>query len=376
MRRLGLSLAFVIVVMTWGGTPCLAHVFQFTNVHVVLKSDETFQVDMTVDVDALALGLPPSLQSATLAARLRELDADQREFAKSNAESTLQKRVRIRFDGAEVVGRTTFPQYTGEVSGEGETATFFGTTARFQGAIPTLAKEFTFGASRTFPVVNLTIDDETTQQSEKYILGASEDSPRFRLHEPAQKRDHLGTAIRYGVLGYEHIVPKGLDHILFVLGLFLLSTKWRPLLWQVTAFTIAHSLTLALAVCGVVSLSSRVVEPLIAASIAYVAIENVVTTNLKPWRPAVVFGFGLLHGMGFASVLRELGLPQGELVTALLMFNVGVEFGQLSVVLLAFLAVGWFRQKEWYRLRITVPASVMIAGVGLYWCVTRAIGIA
>ena len=122
-------------------------------------------------------------------------------------------------------------------------------------------------------------------------------------------------ARQYLVLGYTHILPKGLDHILFVLGIFLLSPRVKPMLLQVTAFTIAHSITLGLSIYGVVSLPSRVVEPLIALSIAYVAIENLVTRELKPWRLALVFMFGLLHGLGFAGVLRELGLPRDEFLT-------------------------------------------------------------
>ena len=130
---------------------------------------------------------------------------------------------------------------------------------------------------------------------------------------------------QYLWLGYTHILPKGLDHILFVLGLFLLSPRLKTLLLQVTAFTIAHSITLGLSMYGIVSLPPRVVEPLIALSIAYVAIENLLTRELKPWRVALVFMFGLLHGLGFAGVLRELGLPRDEFLTALLTFNLGVE---------------------------------------------------
>jgi len=176
---------------------------------------------------------------------------------------------------------------------------------------------------------------------------------------------------QYLWLGYTHILPKGLDHILFVLGLFLLSPRIRTLLLQVTAFTIAHSITLGLSMYGIVSLPSRVVEPLIAFSIAYVAIENLVTRELKPWRIALVFMFGLLHGLGFAGVLRELGLPRNEFLTALLTFNLGVEFGQLSVIAAAALAVGAFMMKPWYRRAIVIPASCAIAAIGVYWTVTR-----
>jgi hypothetical protein len=115
-------------------------------------------------------------------------------------------------------------------------------------------------------------------------------------------------------------------------GLFLLSLRWRPLLLQISAFTLAHSITLGLTMYGVVSLPARLVEPLIAASIVYVAVENLVTSELKPWRIALVFSFGLLHGMGFAGVLRDVGLPRPQFLTALLAFNAGVEAGQPTVI--------------------------------------------
>ncbi|NVO27890.1 HupE/UreJ family protein [Donghicola sp. C2-DW-16] len=176
----------------------------------------------------------------------------------------------------------------------------------------------------------------------------------------------------YIPVGFDHILPQGLDHILFVLGLFFLSTRMRPLLWQVSAFTIAHTVTLALGIMGLVSVPSAIVEPLIAASIAFVAIENIKVKGLSPWRPVVVFGFGLLHGLGFASVLGEFGLPQAQFVPALIGFNVGVEVGQLTVISLAYLAVGlWFGDKPWYRRYISNPASAVIGLIGLYWVIER-----
>jgi hypothetical protein len=179
-------------------------------------------------------------------------------------------------------------------------------------------------------------------------------------------------ALQYLWLGYTHILPKGLDHILFVLGIFLLSPRWKTMLLQVTAFTVAHSITLGLSIYGVVSLPSRIVEPLIALSIVYVAVENLVTRELKPWRLALVFTFGLLHGLGFAGVLRELGLPREEFLTALLTFNLGVEGGQLTVIAAALVAVAPFMKKGWYRQRVVVPASLLIAAIGLYWTLVRA----
>ena len=173
-------------------------------------------------------------------------------------------------------------------------------------------------------------------------------------------------------LGFTHIVPYGLDHVLFVLGIFLLGKQPKQVLAQVTAFTVAHSLTLALSMFGVWSLPSRIVEPLIAVSIAYVAIENVLLSELRRWRVAVVFTFGLLHGLGFAGVLSELGLPRSQFLTALLSFNLGVEAGQLAVVAVAFLLLAWpWSQRVWYRSRIVVPASALIGCVALYWTIER-----
>jgi hypothetical protein len=147
----------------------------------------------------------------------------------------------------------------------------------------------------------------------------------------------LATFAAYIPVGFEHILPMGLDHILFVLGLFFLSTHLKPLLWQISAFTLAHTVTLALGALGYVNIPGSIVEPIIAASIVYVAVENIVSDKLHRWRPIVIFVFGLLHGLGFASVLGEFGLPAGQFVPALIGFNIGVEFGQLTVISLAFL---------------------------------------
>lgn len=149
----------------------------------------------------------------------------------------------------------------------------------------------------------------------------------------------LGTFNYYIPVGFEHILPMGLDHILFVLGLFFLSTRMGPLLWQISAFTLAHTVTLALGALGYVNIPGNIVEPIIAASIVYVAVENIVSDKLHRWRPLVIFVFGLLHGLGFASVLGEFGLPADQFIPALIGFNVGVELGQLTVIAIAFLLV-------------------------------------
>ena len=176
----------------------------------------------------------------------------------------------------------------------------------------------------------------------------------------------------YLVIGFEHIIPKGLDHILFVIGLFLLAPRLKPIVLQVSMFTLAHTATLALGISGVIALSPQIVEPLIALSIAAVCVENLFSHRARRGRLVMVFLFGLLHGLGFAGVLSDIGLPGGRFVSSLLAFNIGVELGQLCVVLACFALVGWwFGSRSWYRKVVVIPASLIIGAVGLFWFVQR-----
>ena len=167
--------------------------------------------------------------------------------------------------------------------------------------------------------------------------------------------------------GFEHIIPEGLDHILFVLGLFFSSLKFRSLLIQVTAFTLAHSITLALAAIGLVKLQLSVVEPLIFLSIVWVALENTLFKQTTKWRPLVVFSFGLLHGLGFAALLTEYGLPKDSFISLLLAFNIGVELGQLAVLVIAFILVRAILINSKNKNKLKIPASIAIGSVGLFW---------
>jgi hydrogenase/urease accessory protein HupE len=176
----------------------------------------------------------------------------------------------------------------------------------------------------------------------------------------------------YVKLGFEHIIPLGLDHILFVVGLYLLSPKLKNIIWQATAFTVAHTLTLMMSMKNIIVAPPDIVEPIIALSIVFIAIENLITSTLQPWRVALVFAFGLVHGMGFASALNEIGIPRDAFFSSLLSFNVGVELGQISVILLCYATFGrWFSEREWYKSRIVVPLSVAIAVTAFFWTVQR-----
>ena len=177
---------------------------------------------------------------------------------------------------------------------------------------------------------------------------------------------------KYIQLGFKHIIPKGLDHILFVLALFLLSPKLKLLVLQISIFTLAHTITLFLGVLNIITIPGTVVEPIIALSICFIAIENLFTENIKKARPYVIFIFGLLHGLGFAGVLNEIGISSNLFVSSLISFNVGVELGLISVIIFSYIFIGFlFQKKTWYRRRFTKLFSMVIALIGFYWFVQR-----
>lgn len=176
----------------------------------------------------------------------------------------------------------------------------------------------------------------------------------------------------YTWLGFQHILPLGFDHILFVISLFLMDSRLKPVIMQASCFTVAHTVTLILTSKGIIVPPSQIIEPVIAISIVFVALENIFIGELKPWRYAVVFLFGLIHGMGFANALNEIGLPRNTFYTSLISFNIGVELGQVAVIVLVYFLIGKFFSKEiWYRKRIVYPLSLLIALIAAYWTVER-----
>jgi len=178
----------------------------------------------------------------------------------------------------------------------------------------------------------------------------------------------------YLKMGITHIVPYGFDHILFVISLCLLSTKISTILWQASAFTVAHSITLALSTQSIIVAPTQLIEPVISLSIAFVAIENIVLNELKPWRIIIVFFFGLVHGMGFASALNEVGLPRNNFLTSIIAFNLGVEIGQIAIIALVFgLIVTPFGKRLTYKRKLVYPISTIIALLATYWTIERII---
>jgi hypothetical protein len=370
LERLGLVLVLLLTLTVSSG----AHELGLTRVTVTFTADGRYQMDVLVDPESLLAKLEILAgQQPSIGVPLGELPR-----RITRLQEVALARTRLLFDGVRaepsfqyLPGPPVAPGTPGVPAGTASTATM-----RFIGNVPSGARRFQINYGLVLGSYALTLAGASGGQRTTVWLAGGQESEAFDLRDGLVPASRLVTAREYFVLGFEHILPKGLDHILFVVGLFLLSASWRALFLQVTMFTVAHSLTLGLSMYGIVSLPSGVVEPLIALSICYVALENLFTTDLKPWRAGLVFLFGLLHGLGFAGVLNELGLPRSQFLTALVTFNVGVEAGQLAVIAIAFAVVGWWRRSQAvsYRRWVVVPASLAIAIVGAYWTVTRVVG--
>ena len=178
--------------------------------------------------------------------------------------------------------------------------------------------------------------------------------------------------VLYIQLGFTHVIPLGFDHILFILTLFFLNSKIKSVVIQCSVFTIAHSLSLGLAASGLIMPNAAFIEPLIALSILFTAIENIVSTKVNPFRLLIIFAFGLIHGLGFATALKEIGIPKEQFISSLLSFNFGVELGQIVVIFSAYFLISkWFKDKVWYNERIVYPISCIIGCIALYWTIER-----
>ena len=216
------------------------------------------------------------------------------------------------------------------------------------------------------------------------IMDGDNEDAKFDLRSenvPAAVKVSWGATLhRFILMGMEHIYT-GYDHILFVLALILVSTELWPLVKTVTAFTIAHSITLILSTLNIVHVSSRVVEPMIAFSIAYVAFEDLVNDYRRRKDPSrqfhskrwlVAFGFGLFHGLGFSGALKDINIPQPIIIPSLLSFNVGVELAQISIIAVAMPVLYYLKSFRWQP-RLVHALLLIIGLLGTAWFVERVI---
>jgi hypothetical protein len=343
-----------------------AHTFERTRTELRIDPAGDFQATLRLDLDALALGVDPRTDPEVVAGALREMAEAEFQKTADGLATLLSRRLRVRADGKPLDFEVSFPR--DRQSSPPGAVEVFGLEVRLTGRIPEGAREVSFFASRAFPAIELSFVDEKTGRHEFHICLPGEECPSIQLAagEPEAAWS------RYVVIGFRHIVPLGLDHILFVLALFLGGRNLKTLLIQTGLFTLAHSATLALATFGVLSLSPRIVEPLIALSIAAVGFENVLQpSGVSRRRGAVVFSFGLLHGLGFAGALAETPLAEGQRLLALLLFNLGVELGQIAVLAAALLASLPLKDPIFYRRGVERPLSIGLTWVGLLWALAR-----
>ncbi|MGB5305654.1 MAG: HupE/UreJ family protein [Gammaproteobacteria bacterium] len=359
--------------------PAQADIVKPALVEISVNTNGTYRIEVRASIEALLTGINARYKDTRDAptARayddLRVLPADALALAFEPFKSEFTRQVALTFDGQRMplqVTRVKIPE-------PGYTKVPRTSTIYLEGTIDRSAEYVSWYYPGRFGdnavrVRQVDVSGEKWHWSEWQWLRKDQSSEPFSLTEVFTRRPFHAVVATYIIAGFEHILPRGLDHILFILGIFLLSIHLRPLLWQVTMFTVAHTITLGLSMHGIVNLPASIVEPLIALSIAYIGIENIFAHHLHKSRLVLVFGFGLLHGLGFASVLTDFGMPGDAFATALVSFNIGVELGQLAVILLAYLAIGiWSGNRSWYRQVVLVPLSMAITLIGLYWTYDR-----
>jgi len=362
-----------------------AHMLNMTHIDIAVDAQQqaaiTVRIDlgqslMTADNYWLATQAPASEQRALLQPALERFNRDLRFLLDSSVQRPQMTGFEISAASLDAIQNPLTPQmatlyYQLDVSG----ATHLNVELADQLEIPWPCLVKIEVAGQALPqsrlLTNVDRLSRDTLLSSSAVNFATDNLATDRMVQLAIVWSRLAPEFTWIAVGFQHIVPNGLDHMLFVLGLFFLAGGWRPLLLQVTGFTLAHSLTLGMSMVGIISLPMNIVEPLIALSIVYVAIDNLFATGLARWRLVIVCLFGLLHGLGFASVLANIGLPEDQFLVSLGLFNLGVELGQLAVIGGAFLIVGWFRRQSWYQSNIAQPATIAIAGTGAYWFLKR-----
>lgn len=336
-------------------------------------TEGSFEVEFRVALEALIAEIDPNLadtsesENAGRYDALREMTPDELGEEFGGYEAHFVASLTTEFDGQSqsISVRSLIIPDVGDLDLVRDS------TLIIAGIVPSGTTEMVFGWSDDFGPIIVRVTTINGEEGYSAYLQSGELTDPISVVD-VTPQSGLSVFANYIAIGFDHIVPKGLDHILFVVGLFLLSTQMRPLLWQISAFTLAHTISLAMGMLGWINVPPAIVEPLIAASIVYVCVENIFMSNLSRWRPFVVFGFGLLHGLGFAGVLSEVGFVQSQFVSGLIGFNIGVELGQLAVIAICFVLIGaWFGRKSWYRSVITIPLSLGTAAIGAYWFVER-----
>ena len=377
VKTIFVILTYLMLALGVATSGAYAHEVRPGIVDVIIQKNGQIELQIKLNLEAVIAGIGAGNQDTDQSENsdkydsIRAYEPDKLKEAFNTVERSFLNSLNLKSDGE----RLPLEIIAVDVPTVGDVDLSRTTILKLISTLPTGAKFFTWSWAEVLGSSVVRVKGENSEGSAKIVFAAAVRGGAQSNPIPLSGLVSISAFevfSQYTFLGFEHIIPKGLDHILFVVGLFLLSTKLSSLLWQISSFTFAHTITLGLAMGGIVSAPSSIVEPLIALSIVFVAVENILTDKLHRWRPMVVFGFGLLHGLGFASVLNEIGLQPENFASGLLGFNLGVEFGQLAVILICFLVVGfWFSKKSYYRAYITNPASAAIAIIGAWWFVER-----
>jgi len=349
-----------------------AHTFTPSNASVDLLPNKQFSFTLETDlIELLQWQLSLKGNGDELINQVRTLSKIQLYKAMKGLTTKLQQQLHFYFDEQSVLLEQLYPPNISDLAlllSQNPDNTNYRVTFSGLGSYVKPASQFSIFFPEQLGAINFQLATPSRALLSSGIKSSSFDLKQSNVSDFTLR---LSNSLNYIYQGIIHIIPKGLDHILFVLALFLFSTKLSSLLWQISAFTLAHTVTLALGIWGIVVVPSNIVEPIIALSIAYIAIENIFASKLSSQRIIIVFMFGLLHGLGFASVLLEFGLPEGQWLSSLLSFNLGVELGQLIVITIALILLGSLRKKSWYKIKVTTPLSMIIALMGLYWFFER-----
>lgn len=353
-------------------------------VEITIEEDGTLQATIKLDGRTFGQLLPASLWTEAEARRLLAAMADG-QTATAQREALLRlfiDKIEIRVDGAPLARDILAIGDDPDIAGRDDLPDHRWGMVTLRAQLPPTAQQLQVYCWPHIQPLALTIHRPNQAPHQEFIAlkvdGLSAPVALDTSTPPAAPAPAALQAMWYfGLSGFAHVLPAGSDHVLFVLGLVLLAQGWRPLLLQVTMFTLAHSVTIAVVAGGVWTPAPHIVEPLIALSIAAVAIENLVARGVRWWRLPVVFGFGLLHGLGFGAGLGAQLLPDHTLLPAIVGFNIGVELGQLVVVAIAAAAVwlvGRWRGQAGsaHALAALLASPLLIAGahaVGLpWWC--------
>ena len=364
--------------LLWGfwALSASAHEMRPAIATLTVSDQGVLSVALETNLEAWLAGVNPTLSdtddspNAAQYDALRAMDADDLQAVFLPRMREFADRIHIEVEGVSIAMTVTLHEVIMESDPELPRLS----VVRLVGGLPDQAQAFRYRVDEQLPNTAVRFL-RAEQEPQVAFVKHAETSPQFSL-DGSVTRSVAAIVWDYVELGFTHILPRGIDHIVFILGLTLMSKRLVDLVIQVTAFTVAHSVTLALGLYGVLNLSPAIVEPLIAASIVYIAVENCWHQRVGLSRAFVVFVFGLLHGMGFAGVLTELGLPERDFVVGLLSFNLGVELGQLAIIALAYFSVGiWLLHKAWYRRAVAIPVSLCIGGLGMYWLIERTTGL-